>query len=101
MTGWTEKPWSISEARGSDDEYWIVGGEGQDWGLIAEVGLKEDADLVAAAPDLAEALENVLDSLGALTNRDELLGWMSQENADKVFAALAKARGTDTKGDAS
>lgn len=44
----------------------------------------EDAHLIAAAPELYEALEAVI-SYGAMTGAD----WVS----DKVYAALAKARG--------
>ena len=52
-----------------------------------------NARLIAAAPDLLAALQAVLDSLGALTKRHELLNYMSEQEADSVFAAIAKALG--------
>ena len=53
-----------------------------------------NANLIAAAPDLVEALTSVLDALGALTNRNELLGrGMTADEVDFIFASLAKAYG--------
>jgi hypothetical protein len=48
--------------------------------------------LQALNAELVEALESVLDSLGALTKQHELLDRMSEEDATAVFAALAKAK---------
>lgn len=57
------------------------------------VELLANARLIAAAPELLEALESVLDSLGALTKQHELLGHMDEGEANKVWAALHKATG--------
>lgn len=53
-----------------------------------------NARLISAAPELLRALLDVLDRLGALSNPNELLDMMEQEDADKVWAAIAKATGT-------
>ena len=52
-----------------------------------------NARLIAAAPELLEALTNVLDALGALTKRHELLNFMDEEDAEQVWTAIAKATG--------
>ena len=87
---WTPGPWRRERARGAD-EYQIVG---DGWGitnvapLLRAGGCSEgeaNARLIAAAPDLVEALEMVLDDPSALDGRPR--------TADVVFEALAKAYG--------
>lgn len=62
-------------------------------GRTEEPELLANARLISAAPDLLEALTDVLDRIGALSNPNELLGLMERHDADKVWAALKKARG--------
>lgn len=88
MSKATAGPWFVYR---DSAENFYVGSDIVDVARI--VGSDADARLIAAAPELLEALESVLDSLGALTKRHELLDWMSEEEADSVFAAIAKARG--------
>lgn len=53
-----------------------------------------DMALIAAAPDLLEALTDVLDAIGALSNPHELTGLgLGQEAQDRIFSAIAKAEG--------
>lgn len=53
MTGCTPGPWTISEVRTVDGNVMIVGGEGQGFGLIAEVLLDDDAALIVRACNAA------------------------------------------------
>jgi hypothetical protein len=54
-----------------------------------------DAHLTAAAPDLLEALEVLLDSYTALINSGDCGNWNPEEEPDVINArkAIAKARG--------
>jgi hypothetical protein len=64
-----------------------VGGSGCDQQLA-------NAHLIAAAPELYEALRSVLDALGALSNPSELYARLGNDDACKrVWDALAKAEG--------
>jgi hypothetical protein len=59
-----------------------------------EVQQTANAHLIAAAPDLYEALELVLDAIGALSKPHELYGHgLDKDDIKGVFAALARARG--------
>lgn len=93
MNKW-KGPWTseVPTRRGA----WIKNAEG-DWVALALGDTDEmacaHANMITAFPDVAEALETVLNGLGALSNRNELLGWLSEEDTDRVFTALAKAQG--------
>jgi len=97
-TKWTPGPWFHSRAKTPvDGEYdWCVGAEidGRKHVLIEAFGrVAEDvrptaeanARLISAAPDLYEALENVMREFGP--------GTMSDAAFNGACAALAKARG--------
>jgi len=93
MSGHTPGPWRLVD-RGTFGKFPMVvrGNEGG----FAVQGLSpesEDADarLIAAAPDLYNALLSVLDSIGALSNEYELNDRMSEDDAAFVWAALKKA----------
>lgn len=82
---WTQGPWVLSEDRGhmgswllySEEEYGI----GQAWDINDNPENKANAHLIAAAPDLYEALKKMVD---ACPFGDEPKG---------ALTALAKARG--------
>lgn len=75
----TKGPWEISPARTVDGEAMVVGGEGREFGLIAQVTTDEDASLIVAAPDMLAALRLV----SALDIDSRVL--------KRVDAAIAKA----------
>jgi hypothetical protein len=92
MSNWTKGPWHVSRGNGVDTnqgkqvcrapigyERTIVG---RNW--------KANAHLIAAAPDLYEALESLLDDL-KMTPEINLDGWGI--DTKQARAALAKARG--------
>lgn len=92
MSGHTKGPWIIRRS-GSGKPYQVetVDGVGiTQWRGISRPASKEgeaNAHLIAAAPDLLEALEACV---GLVTiSYHESAG----EIADKVYAAIAKARG--------
>ncbi len=95
---WT---WEYSNDTGPNDDYFIEFFEirSQDGIKIAEVAEQEDARLIAAAPDLLEALESVWlwmenqadgQSKGGHATFDLL---MLREQRDIARAAIAKATG--------
>lgn len=59
---WTSGPWHLEETKGSDGErsYTIRGGG---WIVAFNVDFEDNANLIAAAPDLAEALWLLLDAV--------------------------------------
>lgn len=66
--------------------------------LEPETGLKNDADahLIAAAPDLLEALEDIIESVAQCTDDDGRPTYEVCQSDDfsAARAAIAKARGT-------
>jgi hypothetical protein len=76
MTAHTPGPWHLNGGK----PYWI---EGADDLHVADVATYADARLSAAAPELLEALEYIMDS----TNYNLM------DAATKARAAIAKARG--------
>lgn len=82
--GWTPGPWAILNGTTVDQTYMVGGSDGQDFGLVADVTMQEDAHLIAAAPDLYESLQ-------------DLIAWVEGDLGaelpfDNARAALAKAR---------
>lgn len=66
MSDHTQAPWTISPVRTVDGEYMVVGGPGKEFGLIAAVTEEADARLIAAAPDLLDALKQCAEYLGSI-----------------------------------
>jgi hypothetical protein len=92
MSGHTEGKWNVSPARGADGEFLIVGGEGKQFGLIAAVSEVGDAHLIAAAPEMYEALKALqLQALQSTVN-DPANEW-GQEALDMARAVLKSIGG--------
>ena len=53
----TTGPWEISPTKSVDGEFLVVGGDDDDFGLIAAVTLEEDAIAIAALPMILDVLE--------------------------------------------
>lgn len=89
----TPGPWYIHGDGGTT----IVGGEGDCWEHICSVTANEDARLIAAAPELLEALEHVLHRIEAIFDADGVDRQDICEDLDilgvDVFRAIAKAKG--------
>lgn len=97
MSGHTKGPWEIE--RYSDGLLQIVGDlkviddDEENVTTVVEAisyGSEANAKLIAAAPELLEALE-IAYSMAGLFNRDSDDVWVSAKN--KIEAAIAKARG--------
>lgn len=96
----TEGEWSVSEVRAmgdAGDTFMVLGGEGQDFGLIADVTMEGDAHLIAAAPELfglARIIANypIHEALTAATWRDIFADFKANAQA-----ALNKAVGKATE----
>jgi hypothetical protein len=85
--GFTPGPWELSEARGVNGEFWVVGGRYEYFGLVADVTMSGDARLIAAAPDMLDALKQWK---WAQDNRDAVEIVNAQISRD---LAIAKAEG--------
>jgi len=104
---WTPGPWKYSPD--DDDTYWtdsktvmaedgaVVAVETRGWGEEAGIA---NAQLIAAAPDLYEALEAIVSAAGE--REDALHVWLNYPEkpvrtpGSMARAALAKARGEKT-----
>ncbi|MDI3298242.1 MAG: hypothetical protein QJR08_03630 [Bacillota bacterium] len=91
---WTPGPWRVRPGF-SDAHFVVVAGEYADEGepdLLVHVGTAnpQDAHLIAAAPDLYEALDEIVLKYGRYLPMREL---------SRAKAALAKARGEATAGE--
>lgn len=89
--------WEVSKALTVDGCAMVVGGEGQSFGLVAIVTVDTDANLIAAAPELLEALRTALPVLeeNARWHRDmqSHAGHVTTafETIEQAKSALAKA----------
>jgi len=70
------------------DDEWGVYPSGDYSGPVAVVSTEANARLIAAAPDLLEALEGILGDLGTLREGSPLYDYVQ-----KAQAAIAKANG--------
>ena len=100
-TKFTAGPWH-SEKPAEDKGFWYVNSNDGECGDIAVTyrGISSDeetearAHLIAAAPELYDALFDVLDAIGAVGKPYELRDYgFTPERAEEIVAVLAKARG--------
>ena len=85
---WTPGPWAVRDARG------IRGANGECVASTYCAAPAEDAHLIAAAPDLYEALEQARDTILELINaRNSEAEGSDEDWVGGINAALAKARG--------
>ena len=68
-------------------------GDGSDYMLLSGICRREDAALMAAAPDLYAALERATRFIDEQYNDMAKFGGFLPYNTAPLFAALAKARG--------
>lgn len=80
----TPGPWQIGEA---DDGFFVANGVDHD--ICQRVNTSADARLIAAAPDLLEALWAMVTSFHAV----EYMESHMQDSANMARAAIAKATG--------
>lgn len=99
MSEQTKRQWT-AEARKYSEEYWVgeshyVVGPIDSWtGIITGFRHREDATLVAAAPDLLAALDALLKRYSSLVNSGDCGNWNPEEEEEIIAAraAIAKAR---------
>lgn len=75
-------------------------GEGTPCGMpVCSIPKSREADarLIAAAPELLEALKEVLDCVGALSNPSEMINvlGLTHKESDHIFNVIAKAEGRE------
>ncbi len=96
MSGHTKGPWHASECRtegfGITSFEAVICSSTDEFGHYGPILSKEDANLIAAAPDLLEALEQALDAL-AHCRADIGYGSKQIRSAQAAHKAIAKARG--------
>ena len=95
--GHTPGPWAFFDASSIEDEPYFVIDTGNDRETIAE-GVRNEANahLIAAAPDLLEALEAAADVFATHDgNEDHEVSWAYFKSAalDYIIPAIRKARG--------
>jgi len=85
MSAHTPGPWKMStDAMGSQ----VKGKIGGEWITVADQLDEGDARLIAAAPELLEALETVVRALENIS-----ISWGAHHEVETARAAIAKARG--------
>ena len=93
-TNWTKREWIVIEANLPFDpgKVYTVKGPPSDFMYLTN---KADADLIAAAPELYDALEELVNVLGDDSPDKSVFVQIAQEGraSTKAKAALAKARG--------
>jgi hypothetical protein len=86
-TKFTPGPWEYKQTSGYDygsTTYWLPG-------ICTNVDKEANAHLIAAAPDLYAACEQLLMDEDSISERTDLVS--TCESLEKIKAALAKARG--------
>jgi hypothetical protein len=95
---WTKGPWKIVYGGADDDGYAVIGSPHR----ISPIANLEplffvpaNAHLIAAAPDLYEALDGMLNRYTTLVNSGDAGFWNPETDAEVIAAraALARARG--------
>ena len=100
MSKHTPGPWIVYEfvdgydIRSPEAECWVAMSSDPEavWGAI---GREEDARLIAAAPELLEALEFFVAAGGKGRTFYAVEGELLQDCVDKARAAIAKAKGEE------
>lgn len=99
MSEFTKGPWDLVYSEDSDV---IHVGPIDERGIMPSVVValhgEADAQLIAAAPDLYEALAKVANSGLRKNFLGEVMITLSQESVDDIVAALAKASGQEKGG---
>lgn len=103
----TKGPW-VAELMGENNQYWSVGTKEDSDGFSEQIAvidgyvylteIKDTARLIAAAPDLLEALEAVLPwaSKAVADHYNEAIG---KRALDKAHVAIVKAKGKTNEAD--
>lgn len=81
MSAHTPGPWKVEKGRDRTHPYSVTGDEFD----LARCVTVDDAALIAAAPDLLDALREVMSTYAATT--------MDAQVRDRAIAAIAKAEG--------
>jgi len=94
---WTPGPWSIRDG-GHSHKFGVIAAEdmrGQvnSHILVCEAGDEDDANLIAAAPELYEAIENLLGAIDTPIARRKLGDDFTSQAISEARDALARARG--------
>ncbi|QDP54179.1 MAG: hypothetical protein GOVbin4685_39 [Prokaryotic dsDNA virus sp.] len=90
MSGHTKGPWVVS-AKGIGGA--TVSEDVNRKNHIACLVNKEDAHLIAAAPELLEALELALDAIKWWENEHSCCAGATDDSIEKISSAIAKAKG--------
>jgi hypothetical protein len=95
MSKHTPGPWTVVQDTGAEDDYYVIT-EKED---VLATGLTEaDADLIAAAPDLLAALQNIMGMAQAHVNRAKALRHnKGKPVVEAMEADLAAARAAIAK----
>jgi len=93
MSNHTPRPWKLDPSpvtynADKDEQLYVV--DGPDWGFIVATDLRfGDARLIAAAPDLLDALEDFYNLHDGLENPE----WKGSPLEQRAAKAIAKAKG--------
>lgn len=95
---WFARHVTIQNGKGGSQRWHILAGKDRSIQVCSLLGWDEDdeanARLIAAAPELLEALKNLLESYGAYVDIDEVTNADIVEPVREARAAIAKAKGS-------